>query len=123
MSAERAKTGRLTTHVLDTAKGMPAHDLRIELYHIQGDERIKLADVRTNGDGRCDEPLLSGKTMQAGQYELVFHIGDYFQTSREEGHFAFLDQVPLRFGICDADQHYHVPLLASPFSYSTYRGS
>ena len=123
MNAAKQKAGRLTTHVLDTAKGVPASDLRIELYRLDQDKRLKLKDVRTNDDGRCDEPLLSGETMQIGQYELVFHIGDYFQVKRENGHFAFLDQVPLRFGIGDADQHYHVPLLASPFSYSTYRGS
>lgn len=123
MDAERAKAGRLTTHVLDTAKGVPARDLRIELYRLDGDKRQKLKDVRTNDDGRCDEPLLSVEAMQTGQYELVFHVGDYFQIKRDNGHFAFLDQVPLRFGIGDAAQHYHVPLLASPFSYSTYRGS
>ncbi|MFK4824439.1 hydroxyisourate hydrolase [Paenochrobactrum sp. BZR 588] len=123
MNAEMRKAGRLTTHVLDTAKGVPASDLRIELYRLDQDKRLKLKDVRTNDDGRCDEPLLSGAAMQAGQYELVFHVGDYFQIKRDNEHFAFLDQVPLRFGMSDAAQHYHVPLLASPFSYSTYRGS
>ena len=123
MDAERTKAGRLTTHVLDTAKGVPARDLRIELYRLDGDKHQKLKDVRTNDDGRCDEPLLAGEAMQTGRYELVFHVGDYFQIKRDNGHFAFLDQVPLRFGIGDAAQHYHVPLLASPFSYSTYRGS
>lgn len=123
MNTEKQKAGRLTTHVLDTAKGVPASDLRIELYRLDQQERVKLKDVRTNHDGRCDEPLLAGVAMQTGQYELLFHVGDYFNIQRNEGGFAFLDQVPLRFGIGDANQHYHVPLLASPFSYSTYRGS
>lgn len=123
MNTARQKAGRLTTHVLDTAKGVPARDLRIELYRLDQDKRQKLKDVRTNNDGRCDEPLLSAEAITPGQYELIFHVGDYFQVKRNAGYFAFLDQVPLRFGITDAAQHYHVPLLVSPFSYSTYRGS
>ncbi|MDX1604764.1 MAG: hydroxyisourate hydrolase [Candidatus Competibacterales bacterium] len=115
--------GRLTTHVLDTAAGRPAAGLRIELFRL-GDERRRLADVVTNADGRCDGPMLEGDAFVAGEYELVFHAGDYL---RKQGHELpdppFLDRVPIRFGIAAPDQHYHVPLLLSPFGYSTYRGS
>lgn len=123
MSKQADQPGRLTTHVLDTANGKPAAGLRIELYHLENDKRTLLRDVKTNDDGRCDQPLLSGDDMQAGQYELVFHIGDYFAVAKSDEDFAFLDIVPLRFGIGNSSEHYHVPLLASPFSYSTYRGS
>ena len=116
--------GRLTTHVLDTALGRPASDLKIELFRLAGDERQMIAAVRTNDDGRTDAPLLDGEAFQPGVYELIFHAGDYL--SRQDGKGSttrFLDQIPIRFGIADADQHFHVPLLLSPFSYSTYRGS
>ena len=116
--------GRLTTHVLDTATGRPAAGLKLELTRIEGDARTPLKSVATNGDGRCDAPLLQGSELTAGQYELLFHVGDYLRA----GGLAlpdplFLDLVPLRFGIADPTQHYHVPLLVSPFAYSTYRGS
>ncbi len=114
--------GHLTTHVLDTAAGTPGSGITVEIYRIDGDRR-HIKTVVTNADGRTDEPLLQGGAFQAGQWELVFHVGDYFA---REGQTlpspAFLDQVPLRFGIA-ADAHYHVPLLVSPWSYSTYRGS
>ena len=116
--------GRLTTHVLDTALGQPASDLKIELFRLVGDDRQWITAVQTNDDGRTDAPMLSGEAFQLGVYELVFHAGDYL--SRQDGvgsTLRFLDQIPIRFGIADADQHFHVPLLLSPFSYSTYRGS
>ncbi len=116
--------GRLTTHVLDTAQGLPGRDLAIDLYALEGEERRHLASVRTNDDGRCDGPLLEGERFAAGTYELVFHAGDYF---RAEGvdlpDPPFLDRIVLRFGIAAPQEHYHVPLLVSPYAYSTYRGS
>ncbi|MFO1049369.1 MAG: hydroxyisourate hydrolase [Geminicoccaceae bacterium] len=116
--------GRLTTHVLDTATGRPAADLKLELFRIEGDERTRLRAVTTNADGRCDAPLLQGAELTAGQYELLFHVGDYLRAGGMSlSDPPFLDLVPLRFGIADAAQHYHVPLLVSPYAYSTYRGS
>ncbi len=117
-------TGHLTTHVLDTAQGKPAAGLTIELVRLgeAGDESIKTAT--TNADGRIDAPLLEEAAMAVGTVELRFHVGDYF---RREGlalaEPPFLDVVPVRFAIADVDQHYHVPLLCSPWSYATYRGS
>lgn len=113
--------GRLTTHVLDTARGSPAQGLRIELLRIDGERAEPIAEAKTNGDGRCDAPLLSGEQMQPGTYELRFHAGDYL--GRESGKLAFLDVIPVRFSILERTAHYHIPLLLSPFSYSTYRGS
>ena len=115
--------GRLTTHVLDTSLGRPAAGVRVELERVDG-ERIKVADTLTNEDGRVDRPLLEGDTFVAGVYELRFHAGEYF---RGRGLLmpdpAFLDLVVLRFGIASPGEHYHVPLLISPYAYSTYRGS
>lgn len=105
----------LSTHVLDTAHGRPAAGMKIELW--SEDRSRALKSMTTNSDGRTDEPLLSGDTMIAGTYELVFHVGDYF------GDRSFLDQVPVRFTISDAGAKYHVPLLVTPWAYSTYRGS
>lgn len=105
----------LTTHVLDTARGCPAAGMTIELWST--DKSTKLKTVRTNDDGRVDAPLLADREMIAGTYELVFFVGDYFKEKR------FLDRVPIRFIISDAAAKYHVPLLVSPWSYSTYRGS
>jgi 5-hydroxyisourate hydrolase len=116
--------GRLTTHVLDTASGRPAAGLRIELHRLEGDTRESLTSVTTNADGRCDGPILQGGAFAPGRYELVFHVGDYLRASGVElPDPAFLDVVPIRFGIAAAGQHYHVPLLVSPYGYSTYRGS
>lgn len=116
--------GRLTTHVLDTAHGKPAAGVRIELFTIEDDARRRLAAATTNPDGRTDAPLLAGAAFRTGTYELLFHIGDYF---RRRGvalaEPAFLDIVPIRFALAEPDGHYHVPLLASPWSYGTYRGS
>jgi 5-hydroxyisourate hydrolase len=116
--------GRLSTHVLDTALGRPAKGVRITLFRLEGDSRRKLLEVETNADGRTDQPLLTGDALEAGSYELVFQAGDYLRTSGQAGAgVLFLDQIPIRFGVPDAAQHYHVPLLISPFAYSTYRGS
>ncbi|TAM06904.1 MAG: hydroxyisourate hydrolase [Paraburkholderia sp.] len=116
--------GKLTTHVLDTANGRPGAGIKIELFALAGDARRALKTVTTNDDGRCDEPLLEGTAFAAGEYELVFHAGDYFASlGTQMPHPRFVDRVVLRFGIADASAHYHVPLLVSPWSYSTYRGS
>ena len=114
--------GRLTTHVLDTASGKPAAGLKIELFR-QG-ETAPFKTIHTNADGRADGPILEGADFAAGQYELRFHAGAYLRaigTKLTEP--AFLDVIPIRFGIADASAHYHVPLLCTPWSYSTYRGS
>ncbi len=116
--------GRLTTHVLDTARGQPGAGMRVDLFALDGGGRRLLASIVTNADGRAEAPLLEGAAFRAGQYELLFHAGDYFRASGTE--FApppFLDEVPVRFGVANPDQHYHVPLLLSPWAYSTYRGS
>ncbi|XUO87680.1 hydroxyisourate hydrolase [Halomonas sp. KM072] len=116
--------GRLTTHVLDTAKGQPGQGIIIEVFRLTGGQREPLATTVTNSDGRCDAPLLEGEALTAGEYELVFHAGDYLlQQGVEAAEPRFLDVIPLRFGVADASQHYHVPLLLSPYGYSTYRGS
>jgi 5-hydroxyisourate hydrolase len=117
--------GRLTTHVLDTANGRPAAGMTIELARIgPGDEREVLARVVTNSDGRTDGPLLAGEALQRGTYELTFASGDYWATlGVVTGDPPFLDRIPIRFGIPDPEGHYHVPLLCSPWAYSTYRGS
>jgi 5-hydroxyisourate hydrolase len=115
---------RLTTHVLDTAHGRAAAGMKLEFAVLEGGNWRTLKTLQTNGDGRTDEPLLAGAAMKAGQYRIVFHVADYF--SRAGANLPdppFLDRVPLRFGIADPSQHYHVPLLCSPWSYSTYRGS
>ncbi|UOA31754.1 5-hydroxyisourate hydrolase [Sulfitobacter sp. DSM 110093] len=115
--------GYLTTHVLDTARGCPAAGLKIELFRLEGEARTHLRSVTTNADGRTDEQILPAEDFKIGTYELLFHCGDYLDangTPAEEP--RFLDVVPLRFGMSDA-AHYHVPLLLSPFGYSTYRGS
>lgn len=137
----RKTGGRLSTHVLDTARGRPAAGVTVQLWRLAGpagDAGCTLLTVRrTNQDGRTDDPLLAGDELHAGYYELVFFVGDYFAAQRAtdagqtippdasvEGHVpAFLDQVPVRVGIADPSAVYHVPLLASPWSYSTYRGS
>lgn len=105
----------LTTHVLDTTRGCPARGMTVELWSV--DKSTKLKTIRTNDDGRADSPLLVDKEMIAGTYELVFCVGDYFNDRR------FLDRVPVRFIISDVTAKYHVPLLVSPWAYSTYRGS
>lgn len=121
-------SGRLTTHVLDTVNGQPAGALRIELWRIErGDDDERRTLIRTqitNNDGRTDEPMLAGDEMTAGHYELVFFVGQYFaDRGNANAEIPFLDRVPVRFGISDPASHYHVPLLTSPWAYSTYRGS
>jgi hydroxyisourate hydrolase len=117
--------GRLTTHVLDTARGRPAAGVAVRLARLGagGGERIELAAVRTNADGRTDAPLLEGAALTAGRYELEFALGEYFADLAGVQQPPFLDRVPVRFAIADPAAHVHVPLLASPWSYSTYRGS
>jgi len=120
--------GRLTTHVLDTSRGVPAAGVKITLYRISGQSHRKLLEVVTNADGRVDAPLLAGDKLVVGDYELVFAAGDYLRETgqagaRDQGGVLFLDEIPIRFGVADAGAHYHVPLLISPFAYSTYRGS
>jgi 5-hydroxyisourate hydrolase len=115
--------GYLTTHVLDAARGCPAGGLRIDLYRIEGDERERLVTMTTNADGRTDSPILPEQEFATGTYELVFHAGDYLDAAAiDSGSPRFLDVIPIRFGMAE-QEHYHVPLLLSPFSYSTYRGS
>jgi 5-hydroxyisourate hydrolase len=119
-----ATGGRLTTHVLDTARGKPAAGVKIALYRVSGNSHRKIAETVTNADGRTDVPMLAGAAFTEGSYELVFFAGDYLRASGQAGDgVLFLDQIPIRFGVPDAGQHYHVPLLISPFAYSTYRGS
>lgn len=116
--------GRLTTHVLDTARGVPAAGVDIALFAIEGEGRRLLARQRTNANGRTDAPLLEGPAMRVGYYELVFAVGDYFKSTQAAmSDPPFLADIPLRFAVADAAAHYHVPLLVSPWSYSTYRGS
>ena len=114
--------GKLTTHVLDTANGTPAQGMRIELFRLDGGRRL-IAETLTNHDGRTDSHILPEAAFEPGEYELVFHVGNWLDA---QGHSAetprFLDVVPLRFGMSQQD-HYHVPLLISPYGYSTYRGS
>ncbi|WP_196257983.1 hydroxyisourate hydrolase [Pelagibacterium limicola] len=115
-------SGRLTTHVLDTANGHPARGLAIDLFRMIDGVLTHLKRVATNDDGRVDVPLLEGVDMGVGAFELQFHVGDYFRELHGTAA-TFLDVVPVRFVISDPDAHYHVPLLVSPFGYSTYRGS
>ena len=117
-------SGYLTTHVLDTARGCPAAGIKIMLYKVTGMSHRKIAEVVTNADGRTDAPILLAGKFAGGVYELVFCAGDYLRsagTGVKEP--IFLDEIPIRFGISDPDAHYHVPLLLSPYGYSTYRGS
>ena len=124
-------SGRLTTHVLDTASGRPAAGVGIELWRLhpgndggEGVLRELVATARTNADGRTDRALLAEGALDAGVYEVIFSVGDYFARQGASGvQPPFLDQVPVRFGIADVSAHYHVPLLVSPWSYTTYRGS
>ena len=119
----------LTTHILDTANGKPAAGVKLELYRLELNRlesngleheiRTLITSTITNADGRTDEPLIARGSLQTGRYEIVFFVGDYFGLSGER----FLETVPIRFGIADTNAHYHVPLLVSPWSYSTYRGS
>ena len=115
--------GKLTTHVLDTARGLPAAGVRIELHRIEKGGKTPITETMSNRDGRTDLPLLSGEKMVAGTYRLLFHVGDYFAAAGSADAKKFLDVVPILLRIDDANAGYHVPLLVSPWAYSTYRGS
>lgn len=115
--------GFLTTHVLDTARGIPAEGMKIELYSLDS-SRTLIRSMVTNSDGRTDSQILPENEFKTGVYELVFHAGAYLDaTGAPPESPRFLDEIPIRFGISDPDSHYHVPLLISPFGFSTYRGS
>ncbi len=114
--------GYLTTHVLDTARGRPAVGLTVELYRLDGEARDLVTAMTTNEDGRTDGPILPAEHFAQGIYELVFKAGDYLKSSGPAEGTRFLDEVPIRFGMAE-ESHYHVPLLLSPYGYSTYRGS
>ena len=116
--------GKLSTHVLDTTQGKPGSGVKLELYALRDGQRSLLKQETTNQDGRCDSPLLEGEAMRVGQYELVFAAGDYFAAQGVDlPSPRFIDRVTIAFGIADAGQNYHVPLVVTPWSYSTYRGS
>ena len=116
--------GYLTTHVLDTARGVPAEGIHIILFFLTGTSNERVTEAMTNADGRTDEPILKPGELRAGQYELVFEAGEYLDTHDPAPKAnRFLDVIPIRFGIDDPNLHYHVPLLLSPFGYATYRGS
>jgi len=110
--------GKISTHVLDTANGKPAAGIAVEIHRLEHGQRVLLGSTVTNDDGRTDAPLLSGESMIAGTYEITFHVGAYFHNPS-----GFLDQIPIRFQIAEPSANFHVPLLCSPWSYSTYRGS
>ena len=119
-------SGYLTTHVLDTARGCPAAGITITLYRLTGNSRKRIASSITNSDGRTDSPILPKGKFSTGNYELIFAVSDYLRKNKLVGKTAenlFLSEIPIRFGIDDDSAHYHVPLLLSPFGYSTYRGS
>ncbi len=113
----------LTTHVLDTARGRPAQGIRVELFRVEGGGRWRVAQSVTNADGRTDAPLIERGSLEPATYELTFHIAPYFEGFEGAPPVPFLDLVTLRFTVSDTSGHYHVPLLVSPWSYSTYRGS
>lgn len=116
--------GRLTTHILDTASGRPAAGVVIDLFKMDGASAEQITNAVTNADGRCDAPILEGETLVAGTYKLVFRAGAYLRDQHANlPDILFLDDIEIAFGVNDADQHYHVPLLLSPYGYSTYRGS
>lgn len=115
--------GKLTTHVLDTARGKPAAGMQIQLLRCEGDNCTSVMKTTTNADGRCDAPLLAGDSMLAGDYQLLFYVGDYFRSMQDADADRFLKIVSILFTIADASENYHVPLLVSPWAFSTYRGS
>jgi 5-hydroxyisourate hydrolase len=116
-------TGKLTTHVLDTASGKPAVGMRIELHLLEAGKKTPLNDQVTNRDGRTDQPMLVDEKFKPGHYRLLFHVADYFALVGSSDAGKFLDVVPVLFRIDDVNASYHVPLLVSPWAYSTYRGS
>ena len=114
---------KLTTHVLDVYSGKPGSGIKVELYYLKNNQKEKKNTVILNQDGRSDKPLLEGENFLNGKYELIFFIGEYFKNISKLDELPFLDDVVIRFGISNSKEHYHVPLLVSPWSYSTYRGS
>ena len=114
---------KLTTHVLDVFSGKPGKGIKVELFFLDGDNREKLCSIVLNNDGRSGEPLVEKENFKNGKYELIFYIGDYFKEITTLNELQFLDDVVVRFGISNNKENYHVPLLVSPWSYSTYRGS
>ena len=114
---------KLTTHVLDIFSGKPGKGIKVELFFLNGEKREKINSIILNSDGRSDKPLVENETFKSGKYELIFYIGDYFKTITKQDQLQFLDDVVVRFGISNNKENYHVPLLVSPWSYSTYRGS
>ena len=114
---------KLTTHVLDVFSGKPGKDIKVDIYFIEGQKKVKINSLQLNNDGRADKPLVENENFKVGKYELVFFVGDYFKNITDLDPIPFLDEVVIRFGISNNKEHYHVPLLVSPWSYSTYRGS
>ena len=114
---------KLTTHVLDVFSGKPGKGIKVELFFLDGDIREKITSIILNDDGRSDKPLAEKDKLKNGKYELIFYIGDYFKKITTLDEIQFLDDVVVRFGISNNNENYHVPLLVSPWSYSTYRGS
>ena len=115
---------KLSTHVLDTANGVPAQGITLEFYRLEGSNQQLIKTLSTNSDGRTDELLLDDSNIEVGEYSIVFYVGDYFsKLTGDKTEPAFLNRIPINFGIFDAKANYHVPLLVSPWSYSTYRGS
>ncbi len=114
---------KLTTHVLDTYSGKPGKNIKVDVFYISDNKRNRINTVVLNNDGRSDKPLIEGSNFKEGHYELIFFIGDYFKKITNLPRTPFLNEVVIRFGISDPKEHYHVPLLVSPWSYSTYRGS
>jgi len=116
--------GRLTTHILDTVRGRPGADIAVDLYRIDDESRRMIKQFRTNDDGRSDGPVVEGDQFTNGHYELVFHVGDYFRnTGLDLSGPPFVENAVVRFAVTDSGEHYHVPLLVTPSSYATYRGS
>ena len=113
---------KLTTHCLDTFSGKPAKGIKVDVYSIS-EKREKINSITLNDNGRADKPLIEGKNFKEGQYELVFFVGDYFKNITDLPKTPFLNEVVIKFGISNSQEHYHIPLLVSPWSYSTYRGS
>ena len=114
---------KLTTHVLDIYRGKPGSGIAVELFSVNNNEKKKINSVKLNSDGRSEKPLVEGENFKEGKYELIFYVGDYFKKINNTDNIPFLDDVVIKFGISNPKEHYHIPLLVSPWSYSTYRGS
>ena len=114
---------KLTTHVLDIYSGKPGKGIKVDLYYFNNNQKDKVSSIILNADGRSDQALVEGKNFKVGKYELVFFIGEYFEKIADISKIPFLDDVVIKFGISNVEEHYHIPLLVSPWSYTTYRGS